>query len=83
MDADAELDALLGRNPGIALDHRALDLDRASHRVDDTAKLDQAAVPGPLDDASVVHRDDWIDEVAPKRPETPSVRSSSAPASWL
>jgi hypothetical protein len=69
MNADAELDAFLGRNSGFALDHRALDLNRASHGVNDAAELDEAAIPGSFDDAPVVHRDYRIDEVTPKRPE--------------
>jgi hypothetical protein len=69
MNADAKFNALLWRNPGVPLDHRALDLDRTSHGVDDAAKLDEAAVSGPLDDAPVMHRDHGIDEVASERPE--------------
>ena len=50
MNADAELDAALWRHAGIALDHAVLHFDRASHRVDDAAELDKAAVAGALDD---------------------------------
>ena len=65
MNADAELDALLGRNPSVTLDHAALHFDSASHGIDDAAKLDQTAVSGPLDDAPVMHGDCRIEEIAP------------------
>ena len=48
---------LLGRHAGVALDHAVLHFDRASHRVDDAAKLDEAAVAGALDDAPMMHGD--------------------------
>jgi hypothetical protein len=54
MDADAKLDAALGRKAGIALDHAVLDLYGAADGVDDAAKLDNAAIPGALDDATVM-----------------------------
>ena len=43
MNADAELDAALGRQAGVALDHAVLHLDGAAHRVDHAAKLDEDA----------------------------------------
>jgi hypothetical protein len=70
MDADAELDSLLGGNPGVTLDHAALELDRTSHGVDDAAKLDEAAVPGALDGAPVMRGDGGIDEVAAQPSKT-------------
>ena len=57
MDADAELDAALRRQAGIAFDHAVLHLDRAAHGVDHAAELDEAAVAGALDDAPVMHGD--------------------------
>ena len=69
MNANPKLDALLGRHPGVALDHSGLDFDRAAHRVDHAAELDDRAVAGALDDAAVVHGDDRVDQVAAKRPE--------------
>ena len=45
MNADAKLDAPVGRHAGVALDHRVLHFDRAAHRVDDAAKFDQAPSP--------------------------------------
>ena len=46
MDADAELDAALGRQAGVALDHAVLHLDGAAHGVDHAAELDEDAVAG-------------------------------------
>ena len=69
MNADAELDASLGRQAGVALDHAALYLDRASHRVDDAAKLYETAVASSFDDTAVACGDCWVDEVAAQRPE--------------
>jgi hypothetical protein len=69
MNADPELDALLVRNAGVALDHRGLDFDRAAHSVDHAAELDDRAVTGALDDAAVVHGNDRVDQVAAERPE--------------
>ena len=64
MDADPKFDALVRRDPGVALDHRPLDFNGAVHRVHDAAELDNRAVPGALDDAPVVHGDGRIDEIA-------------------
>ena len=69
MDADAELDAPVLGHAGVPLDHGVLNLDRAAHRVDDAAELDDAAVAGALDDAPMVHRDGRIDQIAAQRPE--------------
>ena len=44
-------------------------LDRAAHRVDHAAKLDEAAVAGALDDAAVMRGDGGIDQVAAQPPE--------------
>ena len=40
MDAHPKFDALVGRDPSVALDHRSLDFNGAVHRVDDTPELD-------------------------------------------
>ena len=58
-----------GGDAGVALDHGGLDFDRAAHRVDHAAELDDRAVAGALDDAPVVHGDDRVDQVAAQRPE--------------
>ena len=54
---------------GVALDHRPLHFDRAVHGVDDAAELDNCAVAGALDDASVMHGDRRVDQVAAQRPQ--------------
>ena len=67
MDADAKVDAALGRQPGIALDEALLHLDGATHRVNDAAELDDAAVARALDHPAAMHGNGRIDEVAPER----------------
>ena len=60
-----------------------LHLDRAAHRVNDAAKLDDAAVAGAFDDAAVMDSDGRIDEVAAKRPkprESPVLVGPGKPA---
>jgi hypothetical protein len=69
MDADPKFDALVRRDPSVALDHRPLDFNGAVHCVDHTAEFDDAAVAGALDDASVMHRDGRVDQVAAKGPK--------------
>ena len=69
MDADPKFDALVGRDPSVALDHAVLDFNGAVHCVDDTAELDDAAVAGALDDAAVMHGDGRVDQVAAERPQ--------------
>ena len=70
MDADPELDATLRRQSGVALDHAVLHLDRATDRVDHAAEFDQCSVAGALDDATVMHGDRRVDEIASQRPKT-------------
>ena len=74
MNADTEFDLAIGRHACVALDHRVLHLDGATHRVDHAAKLDQSAVAGALDDAPVVDRDRRIDQIAAQRAQ-PGERS--------
>src|SRR6516165_399246 len=69
MNADAELDALVWRDLGVALDHRPLDFDGAVHRIDDAAEFNDAAVARALDDAAMMHGDGRVDQVAPKGPK--------------
>ena len=56
-----------GGHARVALDHGVLHFDRAAHRVDDAAELDDAAVAGALDDAAVMHGDRGIDQIAAQR----------------
>ena len=67
MNADPKFDALVQRDPRVALDHSVLHFDCAAHRVDDAAELDDAAVAGALDDAAMVHGDCGIDQIAAQR----------------
>jgi hypothetical protein len=69
MNADAELDAALGRHAGVALDHAVLHFDGAAHGVNDAAELDQDAVAGALDHTAVMRGDGGIDQIAPQPPE--------------
>ena len=69
MDANPKLDAPVGRDPSVAFDHRSLDFNGEVHGVDDTAELDDAAVAGALDDATMMHGDGRIDQVASERPQ--------------
>ena len=62
MNADAEIDATILRQPRVALDHGVLNLDRAAHRVDDAAEFDDRAVAGALDEAAVVDGDRRINQ---------------------
>ena len=70
MNADSKDDALVGRETGVAVDHRALDLDRRADRVDHAPELDDGSVAGALDDAAVMERDGRVDEVAAQRAQT-------------
>jgi len=67
IDADAQLDAAVRPDSGIALGHRLLHRDRAAHRVDDAGELDQQAVAGRLDDPAVVLGDLRIEELSAQR----------------
>jgi hypothetical protein len=61
MNADAELDASLGRHAGIAFDHAVLNFDGAAHRIDHAAKLDDRAVACALDDEPMMRSDRRVD----------------------
>ena len=61
MDTDAELDAALGRQASVALDHTALHLDGAAHGVHYAAKLYETSVAGALHHSSVMYSDGRID----------------------
>jgi hypothetical protein len=51
----------LGRKTGIAFGHAILHLDDAAHGVDYAAELNEDAVSGPLDHATVVYGDYRVD----------------------
>jgi hypothetical protein len=46
-----------------------LDFDGAAHRIDNAPKLYDASIPGALNNASVMHCDGGVDQVAPKGPK--------------
>ena len=64
MNPDAEFDLAIVSHAGVALDHRVLDLDGATHGVNHAAKLDESAVACALDDAPVVNGDRGVDQIA-------------------
>jgi hypothetical protein len=69
VNADPEHDAAILGHAGVALDHRVLNFDRAAHRVDDAAELDDRTVAGALNDAPAMHGDSRVDKIAAQRPE--------------
>src|SRR5260370_8301426 len=69
MNADAEFDALVSRDAGVALDRAVLHFDGAAHRVDYAAKLDENAVAGALNDAPMMGGGAGIDQIASQPPE--------------
>jgi hypothetical protein len=69
MNADAKLDAALGRQASVALGHAILHLDGAAHGVHHAAEFYQHAVACALDDATVVDRNRGFDEIASQCPE--------------
>ena len=81
IDPDPKGDAFVFRHLGIALEHRPLDLDGATHRIDDAREFDQHAVAGGLDDAAVMLADFRVDKLAAMRLQALRVPSSSAPIS--
>jgi hypothetical protein len=58
VDADTKLDTLVRRNARVALAHRALDFDRAAHRVDHTAEFDDNSITRAFHNAATMHGDD-------------------------
>ena len=69
MNADAELDAPVGGQADVALDHRVLHLDGAAHGIDHAAELDQRPVAGALEHAPVMDGDRGVDEFRAQRPQ--------------
>jgi hypothetical protein len=64
IDADAKDDAALWRNAALAGSDFFLDSNRASHRVNDGAELDDEAIAHDLCDTAVVLGKQWIDDLA-------------------
>jgi hypothetical protein len=67
IDPDAEGNALILGDFGIALDHRALQLDSTSDGIDDAGKFHQHAVASGFDDAAAELLDLRIDQLAAVR----------------
>ena len=65
----SDLDALVRRDPSVALDHRPLDFNGQVHCVDHAAKLDNASVPRALNDPAMMHGDGRVDQIAAQRPK--------------
>jgi hypothetical protein len=61
--ADAPFDTAVGPQRGIALGHPRLDGPGAAQSVYGADKLDQQAVAGGLDDATVMHLDSRVDHL--------------------
>ena len=70
MNADAKLDAVVGRNARVTPIHFALHFDGAAQRIDHTAELNEQPVAGGLDEAALVLGEFRIEEFAPQRFET-------------
>jgi len=67
MDADAKLDAALGRQASIALDHPVLHFNCAAHGVDHTSELDEDAIARPLNYAAMMQSDGGVEQIAAQR----------------
>ena len=83
IDADAEFDAALFRDAGVALGHDALDVEGAARGVNGTSELGQHAIAGRLDDAAAMFGDFGIDDRFLRVLRPASVASSSSPISRL
>ena len=69
VNTDPKFDTALGRKASIALDHAVLHLDGAANGIDYATKLDDAAVAGAFDHATVMDTDGRGDQIAPERPQ--------------
>ncbi len=70
IDSDAELDTPIVRHVRVAPSQALLDLDRGTHGIGHTVKLDQQAVAGRLDDTAMVPFDHGINQLDAVRSET-------------
>src|SRR6202040_3639292 len=74
IDPDTELDALLLRHPDVAFGHLLLNLDGATHRIDNAGELDQQPVASRFNNAAAVLLDLRVGKLASQ----PLQRSESA-----
>jgi len=65
IDADAQLDAVVGRYPGIAPGHLALRFDGGAQCIHNTGELDEQPVAGGLDNAAMVFGNFRIEKLTP------------------
>src|SRR6516162_7924801 len=65
MNTNAEFDPLVVRYRCVALGHASLDFNGAAGSVHGACKLNQYAIPGPLDDAAAIVCDLRFQELAP------------------
>ncbi|MGB8039115.1 MAG: hypothetical protein WCF39_13675 [Pseudolabrys sp.] len=63
VNANAELNALVGWHIGVALGHATLNIDGAAHGIDNADKFHQNPVACRLDDAAAMLRDLRVDEL--------------------
>jgi hypothetical protein len=69
MNADAEFDAPVRRDVGIARGHSALDIDGTADGVDDAGELGQQPVAGRLHQASAMLGELGIEQKGPMGPQ--------------
>ena len=67
IDADAQLDAVLGRRAGVAPGHFVLHFDGTAQCIHHAGELDQEPVAGGLDEAAAVLGEFRIEELAAQR----------------
>src|SRR5262249_16673234 len=67
IDADAKLDAAVGRNTGVAPGHLTLRLDGTAQCIDHTTEFDEQPVAGGLDQAPAVLGDFRVDYLGAER----------------
>jgi hypothetical protein len=63
VDANTKFDPLLRRHARIALGHATLDINGATHRINDAGELEQKSVAGGLDDATPVLGNLGVDQL--------------------
>ena len=64
IDPDTELDAPLVRHSDVAFGHLLLNLDGATHRIDNAGELDQQPVASRLNNAAAMLLDLWVGKLA-------------------
>src|SRR5579872_1578994 len=70
MNANTKVDAQVAGCADVTLDHRLLDRNRASHRLNDASELDENSIAGALEHMSVLAGDGGIDEFRAQCPQS-------------